>query len=248
MNYGQPPAHTQPQAAIPAQHEQGGAQPPGQPQQPRREGGGGGGGGRGAIIGAAVAILLVVGVIAAVLLTQDGDDKDKKATPTPSGGQSSVAQSPSSAPTQAPSTAPGGKIAVLEAEDAAPSNGAVAAPGVPNSTGTGLVNMEASGASVTMKFTAPKAGTYYLAMRYLNPAVKDDVQTLSILVNGTDTKKKANLKSFGIANSVSGTWNNVTLTEGANEVVLACAAGDKCKAMLDQIWVSDQKPDFNKKD
>ncbi|MYS82837.1 hypothetical protein [Embleya scabrispora] len=246
MNYAQPPAHTQPQAAIPAQHEHGGAQSPPQSPPPRD---GSGGGGRGAMIGAAVAIVLVIAVIAGVLLMRGNDDKDKKASPTtPGAGRTTAAPSQTPPPSSAPSTAAGGKFAVQEAEDASPSGGAVAVAGVPNSTGSGMIDMQAPGSTVTVKLTAPKAGSYYLAVRYVNAGPKDDIQSLSIMVNGTDSKKKSNLKSWGTPNSVTGTWNNVTLVDGTNEVALTCAAGDKCKVALDQIWLSDQKPDFNKKD
>ncbi|WP_424639849.1 CBM35 domain-containing protein [Embleya sp. AB8] len=243
MNYGQPPAHTQPQAAIPAQHEHGGAPPP-QQAPPTR--GGGKGGGRGAIIAAVVAVVVVIGVVAVLLTNNSGDDKDKKAkTPVTTGGvqTSSTPSQPATQPA-APSTAPGGKFAVLEAKDAAPSGGAALVPGVTNSAGGNMVDMQVVGSTVTLKVTPPKAGTYYLAVRYLNPAPSGDQQTLSIIVNGTNTKKQSMLKSWGTGNSVTGTWNNVTLVDGANEIQLTCTASDKCKASLDQIWVSDQKPDF----
>jgi hypothetical protein len=246
MNYAQPPpaAQTQPQAAVPARHEHAGA-PPREPQPPQRRGGGGGG--RGAMIGASVAILLVVGVIVAVLLMKGGDDKkDKQAvTPTTGGGQSSAAPVQPDKPTVPPSTASGGKLVTAEAEDASPSGGAAPVGPVPNSTGSGMLNMEAPGSTVTVKVDAPKAGVYFLSMKFVNGAAKDDTQTLSILVNGKDTKNKAKLKSYGTPNSTTGTWNNVTLKEGANEIALSCGAGDSCKVALDSISVGDSKPDFS---
>jgi hypothetical protein len=245
MNYGQPPpaAQTQPQAAVPAQQEHAGA-PPRQPQAPPRRGGGGGG--RGAMIGAAVAILLVVGVIAGVLLMKDDDKKQKEAvTPTTSGGQTTAAPVVPDKPSAPPSTVSDGKLVTVEAEDASPSGGAVPVAGVPNSGGSGMLNMEAPGSTVTVKATAPKAAVYYLAIKFVNSGAKDDVQNLSIMVNGKDTKNKAKLKSYGTPNSTTGTWNNVTLKEGENEISLTCGAGDSCKVALDSIWVGDSKPSFS---
>ncbi|MYW06555.1 CBM35 domain-containing protein [Streptomyces sp. SID3343] len=245
MNYGQPPpaAQTQPQAAVPARHEHAGA-PPREPQPPQRRGGGSGG--RGAVIGATVAILVVIGVIAAVLLTKsDGDKKEKETVaPTPS-GQTAAAPAQPDKPTSAPSTASDGKLVTVEAEDASPSGGAAPVGAVPNSTGSGMLNMEAPGSTVTVKVNAPKAGVYYLSVKFVNAAAKGDTQNLSIVVNGTDTKNKAKLKSYGTPNSTTGTWNKVTLKEGANDVALTCGAGDSCKVALDSISVGDVKPDFS---
>lgn len=235
-----PPAHTQPQAAIPAQHEHGGAQPPPQSPPPR---GGSAGGGRGAVIGAAVAIVLVIAVIAGVLMTRGGDKDDKAKSPTtPSGGQSSAAPSQTASPSSAPSTAPGGKFAVLEAEEASPGGGAVQVPGVANSSGKGMLDMSASGSSITWKVEVPKKGTYYLAVKFLNAGSKE--QNLSILVNGKDTTNKVKLKNYGTSTSVTGTWNMVQLNEGSNDVSLACASGDSCKAALDQVWFENQQPNL----
>ncbi|MEU0938217.1 hypothetical protein [Embleya sp. NPDC005971] len=241
MNYAQPPAHTQPQAAIPAQHEHGGAQSP--PHSPPPSTGGGAGGGRGAVIGAAVAIVLVIAVVAGVLLTRgDGDKKEKASPTTASGGPSSPPQSQSAPPSSAPSTAPGGKFAVLEAEDASPSGGAVAVPGVPNSSGKGMLDMSAPGSTITWKVEVPKKGTYYLAVKFLNAGTEQ--QNLSIRVNGKDTSNKVRLKNYGTATSVTGTWNMVQLNEGSNDVALTCGTGDSCKAALDQVWFENQQPNL----
>ncbi|OPC81689.1 hypothetical protein B4N89_12690 [Embleya scabrispora] len=239
MNYAQPPPHTQPQAAIPAQHEHGGAQPPQQPRQ-SHGGGGGGGGGRGVMIGAAVAVLVVIGVVAGLLLTRDNGKDDKAKTPaTTAGTQTTAGPSQSAPPSSAPTTAPGGKFAMVEAEDASPSGGAVAVAGVASSSGKGLIDMSAPGATITWKVEVPKKGTYYLAVKFLNTT--SEQQNLSILVNGKDTTNKAKLKNYG-TNTVTGTWNMVQLNEGSNDVALTCAAGESCKAALDQVWFENQQP------
>jgi len=241
MNYGPPPAQTQAQPMIPAQPDHGGTQPPREPGRPRRSGGSGGSG-RGPVIGAIIAIVIVAGVIAGVLLSGGGED-DKKANETPTTTPPTQTATESAQPTVTPSTAPGGKFGVLEAEDAALTAGAVKVAATANSTG-GMMDMSATGSTITWSVNASKEGSYYFAVRFMNTAPDQSEQNLAIRVNGADTKNKVKLKSYSSTPSVSGTWNLVTLQEGSNEISLVCAPGLTCKASLDQMWFSDQKPEF----
>lgn len=242
MNYGPPPAQTQAQPMIPAQPDHGGTQPPHESGRPRR-GGGSAGSGRGPIIGAIVAIVIVAGVIAGVLVSGAGGTKHKKADDTPTTTIPSKSVTESAPPKATPSTAAGGKFGVLEAEDATLTAGAVKVEAVTNSSG-GMTDMSAPGSMITWRVDAPKEGTYYFAVRFMNTAPDRSEQNLAIRVNGQDTKNRVKLKSYSETPSVSGTWNNVTLQEGSSEISLVCAPEMTCKASLDEVWFSDQKPSF----
>ncbi|QOV37504.1 carbohydrate-binding protein [Streptomyces ferrugineus] len=242
--YGQPNAHYAAPETLP-----GGAPTT---QQPSYSGGSGRGAGRGGgpntkglLIGAIAVVAAVVIGIGVAMLGGDEDpgDKDNEAGATPS--QSQSAESSPSA-----SSSAGASEEDLQATDAKTlrlEGGATtdsAFKGARADGGIYVTNFNKVGAKVTWTVNGiDEAGPYTLNVRY-SSAGKDANATL--LVNGTANSAPLGLKNFIGARAPEGdwekgwqtTWAPVTLNKGTNTLAVACNDGNKCDAILDQMWLT----------
>jgi hypothetical protein len=243
----QPP---QPNAYYAAPETQPGGPPPGgpghrrqPPPEPRRNG---------LLIGAiAVVLAVVVGVGAAILFS--GDESDTTAggdpttgTETEGTGGSDGGNGDDPEPSDKESTpaddgeVPAADIAALELGGGSYLDSAI--EGARSPDGSYIAGLNTSGATVTWTFDLQgDAGQYHLYTTY---AVVSDGQTLDFSVNGESRDDGIDLQDFDPAtdeweNSWFNTWNLVDLEPGENTIQLTCA--ESCDAVIDQIFLSDQR-------
>ncbi|MFJ3232276.1 CBM35 domain-containing protein [Streptomyces sp. NPDC086787] len=244
-SYGQPSPHGQPNAHYQAPETVPGGAGPRQPMPPS---GGDNDGGRGRgpntkglLIGAvAVVAAVVIGISLAVINGNSDDDK--------SGDHagSTATQSQSSAPKPSSSGKGSGsdELPKTDAKTLRLEGGTTTASefeGAKADGGVYVTGFNQVGAKVTWTTDVQKAGTYRLYVRYGVPGT-DASATLQ--VNGKDSPQPLNMKNFG--NTPKGdwakgwktTWANVNLTAGTNTIVVACAAGNQCDAVLDQFSIT----------
>ncbi|MFF0852166.1 carbohydrate-binding protein [Streptomyces sp. NPDC003280] len=234
--YGQPNAHYQAPETLP-----GGAPAGRQSMAPA-----GGGGGRrgpntkGLLIGAiAVVAAVVIGIGVAMINGNTGDDK--------SGSQAdaSPAQSQSSEPSPSNSaSAPSGELPKADAAALQLAGNAAKASDVKGAQaagGTYVGGLNSVGSSVTWTFdNVPEQGAYTLFAHF---SVVGEDQAMTVTVNGKPFATKLPLKNYTHTNDgdFSKGWTTTfvwpTLEKGHNTVSISCQPGDKCDALLDQLWI-----------
>ncbi|GEK00227.1 carbohydrate-binding protein [Streptomyces sp. ATE26] len=234
--YGQPNAHYQAPETLP-----GGAPSGRQSMAPA-----GGGGGRrgpntkGLLIGAiAVVAAVVIGIGVAMINGNTGDDK--------SGNQAdaSPAQSQSSEPSPSNSaSAPSGELPKADAAALQLAGNAAKASDVKGAQaagGTYVGGLNSVGSSVTWTFdNVPEQGAYTLFAHF---SVVGEDQAMTVTVNGKPFATKLPLKNYTHTNDgdFSKGWTTTfvwpTLEKGHNTVSISCQPGDKCDALLDQLWI-----------
>ncbi|MEV5733768.1 carbohydrate-binding protein [Streptomyces sp. NPDC052292] len=234
--YGQPNAHYQAPETLP-----GGAPAGRQSMAPA-----GGGGGRrgpntkGLLIGAiAVVAAVVIGIGVAMINGNTGDDK--------SGNQAdaSPAQSQSSEPSPSNSaSAPSGELPKADAAALQLAGNAAKTSDVKGAQaagGTYVGGLNSVGSSVTWTFdNVPEQGAYTLFAHF---SVVGEDQAMTVTVNGKPFATKLPLKNYTHTNDgdFSKGWTTTfvwpTLEKGHNTVSISCQPGDKCDALLDQLWI-----------
>ncbi|MFF8951862.1 carbohydrate-binding protein [Streptomyces sp. NPDC014940] len=233
--YGQPNAHYQAPETLP-----GGAPAGRQSMAPA-----GGGGGRrgpntkGLLIGAIAVVAAVVIGIGVAMINGNTDDK--------SGNQAdaSPAQSQSSEPSPSNSaSAPSGELPKADAAALQLAGNAAKASDVKGAQaagGTYVGGLNSVGSSVTWTFdNVPEQGAYTLFAHF---SVVGEDQAMTVTVNGKPFATKLPLKNYTHTNDgdFSKGWTTTfvwpTLEKGHNTVSISCQPGDKCDALLDQLWI-----------
>lgn len=238
--YGQPNAHYAAPETLP------GGAPAGTRQPAPGAGRGSGGRGRGPntkglLIGAvAVVAAVVIGIGVAMM----GDKSDDKGGDQAGGGTTPTATQ-NSQPTESASssaTAPA-ELPKTDAKALQLGNGATTASQVPGADADGgtYVTLNAPGAQVTWTVDGiPEDGAYTLFAHY---SVPGDDQSMTLTVNGKPFGSKLSMRNYAhaAAGDFSKGWTTTfaypTLNKGTNTISISCQSGDKCNALLDQLWL-----------
>ncbi|GAB2753431.1 carbohydrate-binding protein [Streptomyces bullii] len=234
--YGQPSAHYAAPETFP-----GGA--PTVQQQAPAGGRGRGPNTKGLLIGAiAVVAAVVIGIGVAML----GGEKDKGDTTDQAGGATpGQSQSAEPSPSASESDASEADLPKIDAKAMRLDGGATLASDIKGAKADGgvyVAGFNQVGAKVTWSVDGiQKDGTYRLYVRYGIPGVDADA---TLTVNGKPNAQPLNMKNFG--NTPKGdweqgwktTWANVNLTKGTNTIELSCQQGNKCDAVLDQMYLT----------
>jgi len=235
--FGQPSAHYAAPETLP-----GGA--PTARTQPSRGGRGGGPNTKGLLIGAIAVVAAVVIGIGVAMLSGDDDDKGgDEAGPSPTATQQSGEPSPSSSEDKGEDKV---KLPAIDAKALRLDGGAVLASefkGAKADGGVYVTGFNQVGSKVTWTVNGMKAGNYRFYVQYGIPGEDADA---TIVVNGKPESRPLNMKNFG--NTPKGdwekgwkeTWANVNLNDGTNTIELACNEGNKCNAVLDQLWLTNE--------
>jgi hypothetical protein len=194
----------------------------------------------------AVVAAVVIGIGTAMLF----NDGDGEGNGNPQAGNTPTAGPGGGEEQKAGQNGDGGKQdekADLPKEDAAAlqfGGGARAEstiPGAKGSNGAYVNGMNAVGSSVTWQPELKKAGAYDLYVSYSVPGQK---MNMSLDVNGKPHGGGLNMDNF--AHAPKGDWEKgwtytfatVHLKKGQNTFVLSCKQGDKCNALIDQVWLA----------
>ncbi|CAM5337391.1 carbohydrate-binding protein [Streptomyces purpurascens] len=238
--YGRPNAHYAAPETLPGG---GGATTAPQHQVP---GGGGGRGGRGPntkglLIGAiAVVAAVVIGIGVAML----GGDKDDNKADDQAGSGQDQSQSTEPSPSASKSAASQADLPKVDAKALRLSPGMSTASefkGAKADGGVYVTGFNQVGAKVTWTVDGiEKAGSYTL---YVNYGVPGTDANATLVVNGKADARPMNMKNFG--NTPKGDWEQgwkntyatVNLNKGTNTIELACNEGNKCDAVLDQLYL-----------
>ncbi|MFB7503884.1 carbohydrate-binding protein [Streptomyces broussonetiae] len=234
--YGQPNAHYQAPETLP-----GGAQTTGRPAQPapgRR-----GPNTKGLLIGAiAVVAAVVIGISVAMMNGNSGDKKsDNQAGTTPS-------QSQSSGPSPSGSSSAGSGALKTDASALQLAGGAAKATdvkGAQTSDGSYVGGLNQAGSSITWTVNnVPSDGLYTLFAHFSVPGA-DQQMTVSIngkpFATGLPLKNYANAKAGDYVGGWTTTYVWPTLSKGSNTISISCQPGDKCDALIDQLWLQQGK-------
>ncbi|MGW7524796.1 carbohydrate-binding protein [Streptomyces sp. NPDC054783] len=229
--YGQPNAYYQAPETVP-----GGAPTSRQPVPPapgRR-----GPNTRGLLIGAiAVVAAVVIGISVAMLNGNDDKKNGNQANTTPS-------QSQSSQPSPSASSSAAGGALKTDAAALQLAGGAAKATdvkGAQTSDGSYVGGLNQAGASITWTVNnVPSDGVYTLFAHFSVPG-QDQQMTVSIngkpFATGLPLKNYAHAKDGDIVNGWTTTYVWPTLNKGANTISISCQPGDKCNALIDQLWL-----------
>ncbi|WP_030810551.1 CBM35 domain-containing protein [Streptomyces sp. NRRL S-337] len=194
----------------------------------------------GLLIGAVAVVAVVCIGIGVAMLTNNGND-----TKNANAGKSGPTAGDTVKPSEQPHSKP--KPGELPKEDAGSlrlDGGATTAKdvqGAHSASGSYVTGLNQVGAKVQWTVDLPDAGDYRLYVRYSIPG-QDANATLT--VNGKPNNQPLGLKNF--IHSPEGdwkkgwqsTWAPVTLNKGTNTVEIACAQGNQCNAILDQLWLA----------
>ncbi|MDI9887450.1 carbohydrate-binding protein [Streptomyces sp. HNM0645] len=234
--YGQQPS---PQYAAPETYP--GGAPTRQVPVPS-DGGGGRSRGpntRGLLVGAVAVVAVVVIGITAALMTS-GDDKAEN----PQAGQNTTAPADEVGPSEDPAKDDEEKPAELPKQDAAtlrlgpPAALAKDIKGAEGADGA-YVTFNGRGGSASWSVDVPADGAYTLFITYSVPG-KDAKTSLTI---NDGQARSINMSNF--AKAEKGDWEKgwtrtyayVDLKKGPNTLKISCEQGDKCDALLDQVWL-----------
>ncbi|MEV7244053.1 carbohydrate-binding protein [Streptomyces sp. NPDC093248] len=233
--YGQSNAHYQAPETLP-----GGAQTSRQPMPPAGGGGRRGPNTKGLLIGAiAVVAAVVIGIGVAMINGNTDDDKSgNQADASPSQSQS-TGPSPSNS-----ASAPAGELPKTDAAALQLTGNAAKASDVKGAQaagGTYVGGLNSVGSSVTWTFdNVPEQGAYTLFAHF---SVVGEDQAMTVTVNGKPFGSKLPLKNYTHTNDgdFSKGWTTTfvwpTLDKGHNTVSISCQPGDKCDALIDQLWI-----------
>ncbi|WBO65503.1 carbohydrate-binding protein [Streptomyces camelliae] len=230
--YGQPSAHYQAPETLP-----GGAPTSRQPVPPppaRR-----GPNTKGLLIGAiAVVAAVVIGISVAML---NGNSDENKA-----GNQASNAPTQSQSTQPSPSGSASAASGQLKTDAGALqlAGGAAKASdvkGAQTSDGSYVGGLNQVGASITWTVNnVPSDGIYTLFAHFSVPG-QDQQMTVSIngkpFATGLPLKNYAHAKDGDLVNGWTTTYVWPTLNKGANTISISCQPGDKCNALIDQLWL-----------
>ncbi|MFF4574055.1 carbohydrate-binding protein [Streptomyces sp. NPDC001410] len=230
--YGQPNAHYQAPETLP-----GGAPTSSRPAPtPAR----GGPNTKGLLIGAIAVVAAVVIGISIAMLNDNGDDNKSGNQAGASPTQSQTGKpSPSSSSSAAPGELPKSDANALQLAGGATKlsdvKGAQAAGGVY------VGGLNTVGSSVTWTFNnIPEDGAYTLFAHF---SVPGQDQEMTVTVNGKPFGSKLPLKNYAhakdgdLVNGWTTTYVWPTLNKGPNTISISCQPGDKCNALLDQLWI-----------
>ncbi|MEU3824743.1 carbohydrate-binding protein [Streptomyces sp. NPDC029080] len=231
--YGQPNAHYQAPETLPGGAASGVRAP--QPAPPRR-----GPNTKGLLIGAvAVVAAVVIGIGMAMLNGNTDDDK--------SGDQAApgATQSQTSEPKPSGSSSPAsGELPKTDATAVQLVGGATKATdvkGAQSADGGYVTGLNQVGASLTWSVdNIPEDGPYTLFAHF---SVVGEDQGMTVTVNGKPFATKLPLENYTHTSDgdLSKGWTTTyvwpTLTKGANTISISCQPGDKCDALIDQLWI-----------
>ncbi|MEU1706541.1 carbohydrate-binding protein [Streptomyces sp. NPDC005706] len=234
--YGQPSAHYQAPETLP------GGAPTSRQSMPPAGGGGGrrGPNTKGLLIGAiAVVAAVVIGIGVAMINGNTDDDKSgNQADASPTQSQSSRPSPSNSA------SAPAGELPKTDAAGLQLAGNAAKASDVKGAQaagGTYVGGLNSVGSSVTWTFdNVPEQGAYTLFAHF---SVVGEDQAMTVTVNGKPFGSKLPLKNYTHTSDgdFSKGWTTTfvwpTLEKGHNTVAISCQPGDKCDALLDQLWI-----------
>lgn len=197
---------------------------------------------KGLLIGAiAVVAAVVVGIGVAMLGGDDEEPGGGQAAPSPTAEETTE---PSPDDTGAASTGEEKELPKVDAKALSLGPGLspdTSVPGAKADGGRYVSGFDQPGASVTWTVDGiPKTGKYTLYTTYSVPG-KDADATLT--VNGTASTTPVNLRNY--AGAAEGdyekgwtrTYNWIQLNKGTNTIKLSCEDGNKCDALLDQMWL-----------
>ncbi|MGW3986880.1 CBM35 domain-containing protein [Streptomyces sp. NPDC004830] len=252
--YGQPPqqgAYGQPNAHYAAPETLPGGAPTA--QTALHSGGHGGHGGRGGrgpntkglLIGAIAVVAAVVIGIGVAMLGGDDDkgDEGSQADPAPT-------QTEDSKPSPSASKGDDGEaeLPTIDAKALRLGPGLSTASefkGAKADGGVYVTGFNQVGAKVTWSVDGiEKADSYRLYVRYSTPGTDADA---TLVVNGQAESRPVNMENFGGTpkgdweKGWKDTWSTVRLTKGTNTIELVCNEGNKCDAVLDQMWLTDEQ-------
>ncbi|MER5225758.1 CBM35 domain-containing protein [Streptomyces flaveus] len=216
-------------------------------------GGGGGGRGRGPntkglLIGAiAVVAAVVIGIGIAMLGGDEDQGDDSAAGPTATAGQNTQPSDSASKPAQNDDV----KLPEIDAKALRLEGGTTIDTqfdGAKAGGGVYVTGFNKVGAKVVWTVRdIEKAGSYRLDVRYGIPGVDANA---TVVVNGKANTSPLNMKNFiGEERAPKGdwekgwqtTWAPVNLTKGSNVIEIACAEGNQCDAVFDQLSLSELK-------
>ncbi|GGX47120.1 carbohydrate-binding protein [Streptomyces fructofermentans] len=223
--------------------------------QPMPDSGSGGGGGRGRgpntkglLIGAVAVVAAVVIGIGIAMLGGDSDD-DKSGDTAGSTPQASESAEPSRSATKGAEEE--AELPKIDAKALRLEGGTVTDTqfkGADAAGGVYVTGFNQVGAKVVWTVDGiAKAGSYRLDVRYGIPGVDANA---TVVVNSKPNTAPLNMKNFiPEAQAPKGdwekgwqtTWAPVNLTKGTNIIEIACADGNKCDAVLDQLSLSKLK-------
>ena len=212
-------------------------------------GGGGGGRGRGPntkglLIGAiAVVAAVVIGIGVAMMGGDEDPGGNEAGGSTPSADQNTEPSAPASKPAKDEAELPKIDAKTLRLEGGTTVD--TQFDGAEAGGGVYVTGFNKVGAKVVWNVKdIEKAGTYRLDVRYGIPGVDANA---TVVVNGKPNTSPLNMKNFiGEKQAPKGdwekgwqtTWAPVNLTKGSNVIEIACAEGNKCDAVLDQLSLS----------
>lgn len=210
----------------------------------------GGGGNRNGLLIVAVAVVaaVVIGIGTAMLLNGDegAGTGNPQAGNTPTAGAGG-GENQGGQKEDADKAQDEGEEADLPKEDAAAlrlggkAEAQSTIPGAKGRNGAYVTGMNAVGSSATWDAEVAEAGTYDLYVRYSVPG-KD--MKMSLDVNGKSHATGLNMKNFAHApkddweKGWTYTYATVNVEEGRNSFTVSCGQGDKCNALLDQVWLA----------
>ncbi|CAL9519504.1 carbohydrate-binding protein [Streptomyces cellulosae] len=236
--FGQPSAHYAAPETLP-----GGA--PTARTQPSRGGRGGGPNTKGLLIGAIAVVAAVVIGIGVAMISGDDDDKGgNEAGPSPTATQETGEPSPSSS--EGDKDEDKAKLPAIDAKALRLDGGATLSSefeGAKADGGVYVTGFNKVGSKVTWTVNGVKAGNYRFYVQYGIPGEDADA---TIVVNGKPETRPLNMKNF--AKGAKGdweagwqnTWASVNLNDGTNTIELVCNEGNKCNAVLDQLWLANE--------
>lgn len=236
--YGQPNAHYQAPETLP-----GGAAPT--TRQPMPPAGGGGRRGpntKGLLIGAiAVVAAVVIGISVAMMNGSDDNKSNSQADTSPTQSQS-TGPSPSGSSPAASGEMKTDASALQLAGGAAK---ATDVKGAQTSDGSYVGGLNQAGSSITWTVNnVPSDGIYTLFTHFSVPGA-DQQMTVSIngkpFATGLPLQNYAHAKAGDYANGWTTTYVWPTLSKGSNTISISCQPGDKCDALIDQLWLQQGK-------
>ncbi|MGI5196006.1 CBM35 domain-containing protein [Streptomyces sp. CA-288835] len=212
-------------------------------------GGGGGGRGRGPntkglLIGAiAVVAAVVIGIGVAMMGGDEDPGGNEAGGSTPPAGQNTEPSAPASKPAKDEAELPKIDAKTLRLEGGTTVD--TQFKGAEAGGGVYVTGFNKVGAKVVWAVKGiEKAGTYRLDVRYGIPGVDANA---TVVVNGKPNTSPLNMENFiGEKRAPKGdwekgwqtTWAPVNLTKGSNVIEIACAEGNQCDAVLDQLSLS----------
>ncbi|MFF3503621.1 carbohydrate-binding protein [Streptomyces sp. NPDC003247] len=234
--YGQPNGHTAPGTAPGGNAPSGG-------RRPAPSGGRGRGPNtKGLLIGAVAVLAAVVVGIAVVMANGSDDDSQDDADQVTTAPTATASASPSES--GADDADDEAELPTIDAKALRLGGAAALASDVEGAQADGgiyVANLNQVGSSVTWTVDGiPEEGTYTLFAHY---STAGDDQSMTLTINGKKFGTPLSMKNYAhaadgdFAKGWTTTYAYPTLTKGTNTVSLSCENGDKCNALLDQLWL-----------